>query len=115
MVVSLPSLLAGSGRRPCRLLVPLQVPVWLVRVGTCLCCAALSVPLAAVAAPVVPSDAVSRLWPLRGVVRRPFLWQAFAPRRVQVVSLVLFGTIVLPLGLSLFELHPTGFGTLVDP
>ena len=115
MVVSLPSLLAGSGRRPCRLLVPLQVLVWMVHVGTYLCCAALSVPLDAVAAHVVPAVAVSRLSLHRGVMRRPSLWPAFAPHRGKAVLLVLFGTIVLPLDLSLFELHPTGFESLVVP
>ena len=114
-MVTLPSLLAGSGRRPCRLLVPLQVLVWMVHLGTYLCCAALSVPLDVAAAHVVPVVAVSRLSLRRVGVRRPSQWPVFALRLGSAVLRVPSETKVLPLDLSLSELHPTGFGSLVVP
>ena len=86
-----------------------------VRVGTCPCCAALSVPLAVVAAHVAPIVAFSRLSLPRVVERRPSRWPVFAPHLGSAVLLVLSGTKVLRLDLSLFLLRPMVSVSLVVP
>ena len=101
-MVTLPSQLAVLGRHLCLLLVPLQVRVSTVHVGTYLCFAALSGPLAVAVAHVAQIVLVFLLSPRRVGVRRPSRWPAFAPRLGSAVSLVLSGTIVLRLDLSLF-------------